>query len=48
MEQALQTMINNMPEKTGKSLDQWKSILKKKAFAKHSEAVNFLKKEHHY
>ncbi|WP_179018468.1 DUF4287 domain-containing protein [Winogradskyella forsetii] len=46
MEQALQTMINNMPEKTGKSLDQWKSILKKKAFAKHSEAVNFLKKEH--
>ncbi|WP_179005808.1 DUF4287 domain-containing protein [Winogradskyella forsetii] len=46
MEQALQTMINNMPEKTGKSLNQWKSILKKKAFAKHSEAVNFLKKEH--
>lgn len=46
MEKALQTMINNMPEKTGKSLDQWKSILKKKAFAKHSEAVNFLKKEY--
>jgi len=46
MSDALQTMINNMPEKTGKSLDQWKTILKKKAFAKHSEGVNFLKKEH--
>ncbi|BAO76759.1 DUF4287 domain-containing protein [Winogradskyella sp. PG-2] len=46
MDKALQTMINNMPEKTGKSLDQWKSIIKTKAFAKHSEGVNFLKKEH--
>jgi len=46
MDKALQTMINNMPEKTGKSLDQWKKILKAKAFAKHSEGVNFLKKEH--
>jgi len=46
MDKALQTMINNMPEKTGKSLDQWKIILKAKAFAKHSEGVNFLKKEH--
>ena len=46
MEKSLQTMINNMPEKTGKSLDEWKSILKTKDFAKHSEAVNFLKKEH--
>ena len=46
MEKALQTMINNMPEKTGKSLEQWKSILKEKAFSKHSEGVNFLKKEH--
>ncbi len=46
MDKALQTMINNMPEKTGKSLEEWKSILKTKAFAKHSEAVNFLKKEH--
>ncbi len=46
MEKSLQTMINNMPEKTGKSLDEWKSILKTKDFAKHSEAVNFLKKEY--
>ncbi len=46
MEKALQTMIDNMPEKTGKSLPEWKSVLKTKSFAKHSEAVNFLKKEH--
>ena len=46
MDKALQTMINNMPEKTGKSLAEWKLILKEKAFTKHSEGVNFLKKEH--
>ena len=46
MDKALQTMINNMPEKTGKSLDEWKLILKKKAFAKHGEAMKFLKGEH--
>lgn len=46
MEKALQTMIDNMPEKTGKSLDQWKKLLNTKSFQKHSEAVNFLKKEH--
>lgn len=47
MDQALKTMINNMPEKTGKSLDEWKKILKKKSFEKHSEALKYLKTEHH-
>lgn len=46
MDKALETMINNMPEKTGKSLNEWKSILKTKSFEKHSEGVNFLKSEH--
>jgi predicted transport protein len=46
MEKALKTMIDNMPEKTGKSLKEWKSLLRLKSFTKHSEAVNFLKKEH--
>jgi len=46
MEKALQTMIDNMPAKTGKSLDEWKGILKEKAFAKFSEGVSYLKKEH--
>ena len=46
MDQALKTMIDNMPEKTGKSLDEWRALLKEKAFAKHSEGVKFLKSEH--
>ena len=46
MDKALQTMVNNMPEKTGKSLAEWKVILQKKAFAKHGEAMKFLKGEH--
>lgn len=46
MDKALQTMIDNMPEKTGKSLKEWKIILKKKSFSKHSEGVKFLKTEH--
>ncbi len=46
MEKALQTMIDNMPAKTGKSLAEWKKILKAKAFAKHGEAMKFLKGEH--
>jgi len=46
MEKALQTMIDNMPDKTGKSLDEWKKILKAKGFVKHGEAMKFLKGEH--
>ncbi len=46
MDKALQTMIDNMPEKTGKSLGEWKALMKAKTFEKHSQAVNFLKKEH--
>lgn len=46
MDKALQTMINNMPEKTGKSLDEWIKILNEISFSKHSEAVKFLKSEY--
>jgi len=46
MEKALQTMIDNMPEKTGKSLEEWKKLLKTKSFEKHSEGVKYLKSEH--
>lgn len=46
MDKALQTMIDNMPEKTGKPLEEWLKILKGKSFSKHSEAVKFLKSEH--
>ena len=46
MDPALKTMIENMPEKTGKSLDEWKIILKTKSFEKHSEGVKYLKSEY--
>ncbi|MGB5317329.1 MAG: DUF4287 domain-containing protein [Robiginitalea sp.] len=46
MDPVLKTMIENMPEKTGKSLEEWKKILSGKSFSKHSEAVNFLKQQH--
>ncbi len=46
MDKTLQTMIGNMPEKIGKSLEEWKVILKTKGFAKHGEAMKFLKGEH--
>jgi len=46
MDKALKTMIDNMPEKTGKSLGEWIKILKGKSFSKHSEALNFLKTEY--
>lgn len=46
MDPALQTMINNMPEKTGKSLEEWKKILKEKSFEKHSQGLKYLKSEH--
>ncbi|MGI9546133.1 MAG: DUF4287 domain-containing protein [Flavobacteriaceae bacterium] len=46
MDKALQTMIDNMPEKTGKSLEEWKKLLSSKSFGKHSEAVKFLKTDY--
>lgn len=46
MDKALKTMIDNMPKKTGKSLEEWIEILNSKSFSKHSEAVKYLKTEH--
>lgn len=46
MDKALQTMINNMPEKTGKNLKEWLQILHKENIEKHSIAVKFLKTEY--
>ena len=39
-------MVANMPEKTGKSLDQWLEIAKASKLAKHGEITKFLKAEH--
>ena len=46
MNEALKTMIANMPSKTGKSLEQWKAILQQTTFSKHSEGVKFLKEKY--
>ena len=46
VEKAMQTMVANMPEKTGKSLEEWQAYLKTKTFAKFSEAVKHLKEAH--
>ncbi|MEJ2522126.1 MAG: DUF4287 domain-containing protein [Gammaproteobacteria bacterium] len=43
---AVQKMIANLPEKTGKSLDQWLEILAGQPLGKHGEIVKWLKGEH--
>ena len=45
-EEMLQTMIGNMPEKTGKSLEEWHSILKATSHQKHGDLMKVLKGEY--
>ena len=45
IDKALQTMIDNLPAKTGKSLAEWFDVLDKEQFEKHGQAVKFLKTE---
>lgn len=46
MDTAAETMIKNLREITGKTLEQWISIVKKKNFSKHGEVIKYLKEEH--
>lgn len=39
-------MEQNLLEKTGKTLEQWKALLATKPFSKHGEIMSFLKGEH--
>ncbi|MFT2089795.1 DUF5655 domain-containing protein [Paraglaciecola sp. 2405UD69-4] len=39
-------MEQNLLEKTGKTLEQWKQLLATRSFSKHGEIMTFLKKEH--
>ncbi len=48
MDQAIQTMIENLKKNTGKSLEQWIEIVNQKNFAKHGEIMKFLKEEHSF
>jgi predicted transport protein len=46
MDQATQTMIENLLKNTGKSLDEWIAIVNAQSFAKHGEVMTFLKETH--
>ncbi len=45
-EEMAATMIANMKEKTGKTLEQWIAVAKKSGAAKHGEIVKALKTDH--
>ena len=45
-EEMTQSMIANMPGKTGKSLDDWLRIVASSGHEKHGEIVKFLKTDH--
>ena len=43
LDKAKQTMLDNIPKKTGKTLKQWFAILKKSKLTKHGELMKVLK-----
>lgn len=45
-EEQLATMLANIPDKTGKSLEDWKALIAKSGHEKHGAVVKFLKSEH--
>jgi len=45
-EEMAASMVANLPEKTGKSLAQWHSLLQKSSLEKHGQLVSLLKKDH--
>lgn len=46
MDKTVATMIENLKEKTGHSLHEWKEIIAMQDFSKHGEIVKFLKEKH--
>jgi len=45
-EELAQTMIDNLPEKTGKSLSEWQTVVAASGAVKHGEIMKLLKGEH--
>lgn len=45
-EDQLATMLANIPEKTGKTLNAWKNLIAESGHEKHGAILNFLKNEH--
>ncbi len=46
MDKTVTTMMENLKEKTGHSLEEWKKLISKQPLAKHGEIVKFLKETH--
>ena len=46
MDKGTKTMIDNLKKNTGKTLEDWIRIVKKKKIEKHGEIIRFLKEEH--
>jgi hypothetical protein len=46
VDDATKKLIDSLPEKTGKSLEQWSSILDQTGLEKHGQLLTFLKSEH--
>lgn len=46
VDSATQTMIDNVPSKTGRPLDEWFAVLDTAGLGKHGEAMTLLKSEH--
>jgi predicted transport protein len=46
MDKTVATMIENLKEKTGNSLEEWKILIANQNISKHGEIVKFLKEKH--
>ncbi len=46
MDKNVASMIENLKEKTGNTLEEWKVIITKENLAKHGQIVKFLKEKH--
>jgi predicted transport protein len=46
MEQAVQTMIDNLHKNSGKTLEEWIEIVQKENIDKHGQIIKFLKEKH--
>jgi predicted transport protein len=48
MDKAEQTMLDNLQKNTGKSLEQWITIVNAQKFEKHGEILKYLKENHSF
>lgn len=45
-EESLANMVQSLKEKTGRSLEEWQTVIASASLAKHKEIVDFLKSQH--